>query len=92
MSPQDRKRGDMSCLFCCLLVIIHLRQHIPTNLSILFRNMKQFRPCEVVVEIVVEVIILGETPQVAVLHLVKIGQFGSSYGWHLIDYKKISKM
>jgi hypothetical protein len=46
-----------------------------------------------VVEIVVEMIILGQAPQITVLHLMKIAQFGSSDGWHLILlYKKINKM
>ena len=40
------------------------------------------------IEIVVEVIVFREAPQVAVLHFMEITELGSPYGWHLIDYKK----
>jgi hypothetical protein len=38
-----------------------------------------------VVEIVVEVIIFWQAPEVATLHLMEIGDFGSADGWHLIE-------
>ena len=41
------------------------------------------------VEVVVEVVVFGEAPQVAVLHFMEVSEFGSSYGWHPNDYKKI---
>jgi hypothetical protein len=38
-----------------------------------------------VIEIVVEVIIFGQAPKVAILHLMQISDLGSADGWHLID-------
>ena len=49
----------MCCLFGGFLIVIHLGQDVAAYLSVLLGDMKEFGPGEVVVEVVVEMVVLG---------------------------------
>jgi hypothetical protein len=86
MRPQYWKRSDMSMgllLSISFVLIIHLRKHISTYRPILFCDIQQSWPWEIVVEVVLKHVVLRETPEVAVLDLVEVFKSGSSEGWHL---------
>lgn len=72
----------MRLLFLHIRLVVHLREDVSTHLPIFLRDVKQLRPREVVIEIVVEVVILWQAPEIAVLHLVEVGDLGPTYGWH----------
>lgn len=68
-----------------LILIVHLGEDVSANRAVLFCYIKKGRPRKVMVEIVLEHVVLGKTPEIAVLDLVEVVEAGSSECWHYGD-------
>lgn len=69
---------------------VHFGQDVANNFARIFSHVEEVRPCEVVVEVVFERVVLRETPQVAVLHLDQVLNTGSA-NWDHFDRRTLTK-
>jgi hypothetical protein len=86
VGAEDGEGGDVGHLRLPIGLIVHLGEDVSDDLSILLGDVEEFGPGEVVVEIVVEVVVLRQAPQVAVLHLVQVADLRATDRWHLQLY------
>lgn len=69
---QDKYLGPL------FVFIVHLRQNIATDLIVFLSHVELRCPSREMVQVVLELVVLRETPKIAVLHLMQILDFGST--------------
>ena len=77
VSSEHWEGSDVCFSLIVLGLIVHLGEYVAADLSIFLGDVEELWPREVVIEVVVEVVVFGEAPQVAALHFVQVWQSGS---------------
>ena len=82
VSSEHWEGSDVCFSLIALGLIVHLGEYVAADLSVFLGDVEQLWPREVVIEVVVEVVVFGEAPQVAALHFVQVWQSGSPQSRH----------